>query len=157
MQCAPGCRKSPHLSDSHSHIWRGWGWGLVCSWAGGAGGCRGRLHLPTRDVLSRRHNNWLARDKGAGPGRRAGPGGRGEARARRGWEPGRRPPARPPDSVQPLTLGPPRPPCRPRPGNRCPGLNSLLSAPRTERSAAPGRAAGRHGGVLEELAGQRRG
>lgn len=61
------------------------GGGVVCSWTGGAGSCRGRLHLPTRDVLSR-HNNRLARDKGAGTGRRTGPGGTrgGEGAARVG-------------------------------------------------------------------------
>lgn len=64
-------RTSPSFRFPFSHL------GLVCSWTGPTGGCRGRLHLPTRDVLNRRHNNRLARDKGAGAGRRAGPGGVG--------------------------------------------------------------------------------
>lgn len=64
-------RASPGFRFSSSHL------GVVCSWAGPAGGCRGRLHLPTRDILNGGHNNRLARDKGAGAGRRAGPGGVG--------------------------------------------------------------------------------
>lgn len=56
---------------------------VVCSWAGGAGGCRGRPHLPTRDALSRRHNNRLARQRsppGAARGARGARGGEGAAR-----------------------------------------------------------------------------
>lgn len=68
----PGMQSaSPSFRVPFSHLV------VVCSWAGPAAGCRGRLHLPTRDVLHSRHNNRLARDKEVGAGRRAGPGGVG--------------------------------------------------------------------------------
>lgn len=131
--------------------------GVVCSWEGPAGGCRGRLYLPTQDVLSGRHNNRLARDKGAGAGRRARPGGvgrQGSSAVGAGVETSSLA-SRLSTAFDPRHPPPPPLPGRRRPGIRCPGYGSLLSVPSTEQSAAPLRR--RHGGVLEELAGQRRG
>lgn len=149
---APGCRDPSHISDSHSHIW-GWGCRLQLDRRGWKlqgtppPSHPGRPEPPQQQARARQRSRH-----GAAHGARGDAGRRGRgAGGSRGGDllPG----LRTRSSFWPSV--PPRPPCRPRPGNRCPGVNSPLSAPRTERSAAPGRR--RHGGVLEQLAGQRRG